>query len=468
MEALGKDKVDTDSLDSNSKPIPQERAFLESYFYTVAQFQFDRAHDLSEKEKEQFKPIPGTLWMALLSSLTNFAVVEKSYFSMAFVERRLLRREVIRPLYCNLSSELKKLFSHSENKNQSIRGRHNTMETLSLEISKQLHQFIEARLKMIDFYEFMAKSGWSRINNTNELIKAITEVNQEFSKKFHHPILDPLKTSFTYEVDVVLMLFQTKVYLSEWEFLNSLLALKECQTKLHAWCMLHPSLSVKDQLMSTFSYKSFFGRSNKKQTDIPFLYHWLYQFYENLLSKFTFYFYTTLSAQAPVADIKTTVTKTNIDYMGKLNNFEKKTDTSCISVVLDTSTKKNIYRGHGYHLDNTIREQPTGMNSFPSIVNIPEIKPKEHWPNVISMITDHSEELHATDKIIYFFDSKLESSYYLIKIDVRMTLVLIYNSKKKERDSYIQGFLTDMRALLQHDNMYQMLKPGQVKVFEKN
>ena len=107
------------------------------------------------------------------------------------------------------------------------------------------------------------------------------------------------------------------------------------------------------------------------------------------------------------------------------------------------------------------------MSSFPSVVSIPETKPKEHWPNIITIITDRAHDLNSTDKVIYFYDGKLDSSYFLIKVDIRMTLVLIYSSKKKERDSYIQNFLTDIRSLLQHDNLYAMLKPGQGKVFEK-
>ena len=465
------EKLDTMSVDSNLKPIPRERAFLETFFYTLAQFQFDRAHDLSEKEKERFKPSPGSAWMGLLSSLTAFASLEKSYFAMIFIERRsniLGRRETAKSLYLNLSTELKKqyLLHNSLTKSQ-VEDPVDEAEVLSTDLLKQLHQFLQARLKMMELYEFIAKSGWSHLFNTEQLIQQLEDLNQEHSKEFHHPILDPLKTSFTYELDVVLTLFKTKLSLSEWEFFDSLLSLKDIQAKLQAWGMLSPSHKVKEQLMSSFSYKSFFGKVNKKQSEIPFLYNWLYQFYESLLSKFTLYFYLTLSSQAPTTDTKANCSRTSIDFIAKLHNFQKKTDTINISLVLDASSKRNIFRGHGYHLDTTIREKPTGMSSFPSVVSIPETKPKEHWPNIITIITDRAHDLNSADKVIYFYDAKLDSSYFLIKVDIRMTLVLIYGSKKKERDSYIQNFLTDIRSLLQHDNLYAMLKPGQGKVFEK-
>ena len=457
---------DLEQSDGNLKTIPRERAFLETFCYTMAQFQFDRARELGEREKDLFKPVIGSIWMSLLSVLINLANVEKSYFTMAFVERKILRRETIKPLYINLSSELKKISTYSGSPYQKTNPMiAHGVNALALDLSKQIDQFIEARLKMIDFYEFMAKSGWNHVNNTIELIKAISEISQEFSRSFHHPVLDPLKTSFTFEVEVIAMIFQTELHLSEWDFIDSLLSLRECQMKLHAWCMLSPSISVKEQLLSSFSYKSFFNRTNRKQSDIPFLYQWLHQFYDRLVAKFTFYFYTALSAQSPAADMKSSLAKTCVDYIFKLTNFQKKTDTFNISLVLDTSTKKNIFRGHGYHLDNTIHEQPTGMNSYPSVVSIPEARPKDHWPNVISMINDRRQDLNVPDKIAHFYDSKLESSYFLIKVDIRMTVALIYNSKKKERDNYIQSFLTDIRSLLNHDKLYHMLRPGQGKTF---
>ena len=164
---------DVEQSDRNLKPIPRERAFLETFCYTVAQFQFDRARELGEKEKEMFKPAIGSVWMSLLSVLTSFTNVEKSYYTMAFVERKILRRETIKPLYLSLSSELKKHTTSGNQKTDAEAEILHGVEALALDLSKQLDQFIEARLKMIDFYEYMSKSGWNHINNTPEIIKAI-------------------------------------------------------------------------------------------------------------------------------------------------------------------------------------------------------------------------------------------------------------------------------------------------------
>lgn len=445
-----------DSSDPPLKPITHERAFLETYFYSIAQFQFDRSHELVEKEKSTFND--QQLWNSLLSALLTFANLEKNYFSMAFVEKKIFK-QTLKPVYLSLSVELAKAVDVA---NKAPRG----VEAIALELCKQLQQFSHARLRMIDFYEYFVKSKWSHVNNICELITDITEINSEYHKAFHHPVLDPLKSSFSFEVSILTAILRTEFHLCEWDFLDSLLSMRDCQSKLHEWRQMSPSASVKEQLLASFSYKSFFQRSSgKKQPDAPILFNWLQHFYLNLLSKFSLYFYTTLNAQAPAGDLKTAMSKNSVDYVTKLQAFQRKTDTFSISLVLETSTKKTVFKGHGYHMDNTLMEAPTGINSFPSIVNLPEPCPKVHWPNVVSWLTGRTNDLSATDKIGFFYDPELESSYFFIKVDVRMTLLLIYNLKKKERDSTIHNFLLEMRTSLSHDKLFQMLRPGQGKIF---
>lgn len=452
---------DANSIESTLKPISREYAFLETFCYTLAQFQFDRAHELAEKEKDsRDKPTPNSIWTSLLNVLTIFSNAEKNYYSMVYIERKLFK-STTRPLYANLSAELLKQDGSPNLKIKEGEAPHG-VEALALDLRKQLNQFIQARMEMIDFYEFMTRNT----QHIPDIIKRIIEISEEFSRGFHHPILDPLKTSFTHEVDIVQTLFQTEAHLSEWDFLPSLLSLRESQTKLQAWSDLSPTTSVKEQLFSTFSYKTFFTRTIKRQSDVPFLYQWLNQFYLQMVSKFTLYFYTALSAQAPATDLKAVTAKTDIDYMNKLHNFQKKTDTTRISLVLDTTTKKNVFCGHGYHLESTGYEKPTGLNSYPSVINIPDSNhSKEHWPNVISLINNKCEGPKHSDKVIYFYDTKLGSSYYCLKVDVRIYIVLIYETKKKERDNYIQTFLADIKANLNHDALYGLLRPSHVKSF---
>ena len=440
----------------SQKPISHECAFLETYFYSIAQFQFDRAHEFAEKERashDASKP----LWSGLITSLLTLANTEKSYFAMAFIQKGIFNK-TLKSVYLALTNDLSNLITSA----LSPRG----TEALALELCKQINQFAQARLKMIDFYEYFIKCKWGHVFNTKEIIEEIHVVINMFTKAFHHPVLDPVKTSFNFETEILSTLLYTELRLGEWEFLESLLTLRECQSKLHAWRLLSPSSSVKEQLLASFTYKSFFTRSSKKQQiDTPALYQWLQLFHLHILSKFSFYFYTTLNSQAASPDLKGSLSKNSIDYVAKLMSFQRKTDAHSVSLVLDASSKDKVFKGHGYHMDNTLIDPPTGINSYPSVVSIPENISKEHWPNIISMLTDRINDLNTTDRIAFLHDSRLECSYFVIKVDVRMTLVVVYKIKKKEKDSYIQNFLLEMRTNLSHDKLFQMVRPHQGKLF---
>ena len=66
--------------------------------------------------------------------------------------------------------------------------------------------------------------------------------------------------------------------------------------------------------------------------------------------------------------------------------------------------------------------------------------PRSHWPSIVSLIQDREDYL-AQEKIVYFFDDRSQTTYYLAKADVRITLVAIFKGKKNERDSYIVNVL---------------------------
>ena len=440
------------------QPISHECAFLETYFYSIVQFQFDIALEYVEKERTPPLDPKTPLWNGLLNSLITFANAEKGYFAMGFVEKQRIFNLTLKPIYWSLSNEYMVLLTSAVDPGKS--------EALVREICKQLNQFVQARLKMIDFYEYFMKCKWSNVRNTNEIISTIREVSHLFTKAFHHPVLDQLKTGFNFETEIITCVLTAEYKLCEWDFLESLLTLRECQSKLHAWRLLSPSNSVREQRLASFKY-SFFVKSSKKQAEAPALYQWLQRFYCHLLSKFSLYFYTTLNSQAASPDLKGSLSKNSIDYIGKMTNFQRKTDAHSVSLILDASSKEKVYKGHGYFMDNTLIDSPTGINSYPSVVSIPENIPKEHWPNIISMLTDArmmESNGAGSEKVCYVHDDRMDCTYFWVKVDVRLTLVVVYRVKKKEKDSYINNFMLDMRSNLRYEKLFQILKPSQSKL----
>lgn len=70
------------------RPVPRERAILESFFTQLGMFSFDRAKDYVEKEKDSSKSA-GAIWAALLAAFAHLAAAEKTYHNMTFLGQKL-------------------------------------------------------------------------------------------------------------------------------------------------------------------------------------------------------------------------------------------------------------------------------------------------------------------------------------------------------------------------------------------
>ncbi len=74
------------------RPVPKERAVLESFFTQLGMFWFDRAKDYVEKEKDASKSA-GATWTSLLAALAHLAAAEKAYHNMTFLGQKLGMKE---------------------------------------------------------------------------------------------------------------------------------------------------------------------------------------------------------------------------------------------------------------------------------------------------------------------------------------------------------------------------------------
>lgn len=74
------------------RPVPRERAILESFFTQLGMFSFDRAKDYVEKEKDNSKSA-GAVWAALLAALAHLAAAEKAYHNMTFLGQKMGKKK---------------------------------------------------------------------------------------------------------------------------------------------------------------------------------------------------------------------------------------------------------------------------------------------------------------------------------------------------------------------------------------
>ena len=55
---------------------------------------------------------------------------------------------------------------------------------------------------------------------------------------------------------------------------------------------------------------------------------------------------------------------------------------------------------------------------------------------------------------------KIQSTYFMTRIEERMTLVVIFESKKSEKDSYVLNFLNEVCSHLRCTKLFASLKLG--------
>lgn len=254
------------------------------------------------------------------------------------------------------------------------------------------------------------------------------------------------------EVDVLAQLLRCQAQISEWHFLPSLLNLHGAHGKLQAWA------HVFERQRET--RKHLFGGQSQKAVQPPHLYMWLQRLQGALLAKFSFYFHEALSRQAPPSEMKALTARTSPDYFGKISAFVRKHDATNVSLVFDNRGMES-FQGHGYHHPHSYREAPKGVDQFPAVVSVPGgERPLNHWPNVIMIMSDRANELNTLDKVTYFYDDKVQSTYFMTRPEPHFTLVVIFDGKKAEKDSHIVGFLHEISGSLRNSKPFSTLKPG--------
>ncbi|XP_077576098.1 KICSTOR subunit 2 isoform X1 [Stigmatopora nigra] len=437
------------------RPVPREQAILESFFTQLGMFSFDRAKDYVEKEKDNSSRSSGAVWTALLAAMAHLAAAEKAYHNMTFLGQKMggqsffSRKDSTRTIYTSLHNELRKVVAS---------GRHGQpasyLEELLCHLAEQLCHFAQARVDMAELYEKMHALAGQKNINSEALVAALDAVTHKYSSKFHHPILSRLEESFRTETDVATQLLRCQAQVSEWRFLPSLLSLHGAAAKLAAWGQLF------QRQKETRKHLFGGGQSQKSVPPPPHVYVWLQRFHAALLAKFSFYFHEALSRQAPPADMRALTARTVPDYHGKICSFVRKHDGGSVSLVFDNRGSAS-FQGHGYHHPRSYREAPKGVEQFPAVVSLPSgERPLAHWPNVVMMMGDRAAELNAPDKVVHFYDDKVQSTYYLARPEPHFTLVVILDGKKSDKDLNVVAFLQEICGSLRNSKPFAGLKPG--------
>ncbi|XP_064480136.1 KICSTOR subunit 2-like [Ornithodoros turicata] len=468
-----------------------ERGVLEAYFSALGRFNFDKAKEIVEKERDvTVKSLH--LFSCVLTALSQLAVAEKLYMSLQYVvPKSFLRKDTsLRSIYEALRVEFHRLKEQvpcvtppsaspspsnasplltpspsaasltSMNPVAVVGSYHSSSSTLSQSpplpaigsflshFCGQLYTYVIARTKAMDFYSKLYTASNGKMIKFRDFSAMLNEIIVHNQKLFHHPLLVPIKSSFSIELEVIHHLLEAQVIMSQWQFLQSLVHLREAQAKLSEW---NASIVQSDARRRTTSLL----RADK----MPSLFTWLNRLYAVMIAKFSLYFNRILSKQTTHQEMKNLGNKLTIDYCQRIAMFHKWTDALCMVLLFDAVGVESYYE-HGYrHPDHNV-EVPKGIDNYPAIYYYPSTyQEKQHRPNVIMIINNRAAELN-NEGIVCFYDTHVDTTYFLTKLDQRVTLIAIYGSQKYERDARIVGFMQDLAQELRGNHVFSALKPG--------
>lgn len=74
------------------------------------------------------------------------------------------------------------------------------------------------------------------------------------------------------------------------------------------------------------------------------------------------------------------------------------------------------------------------------------------------MITETAQELATVDRIIYKYSSQEQCTYILTTVEPNIYLVILFESKKSEKDVFISNFVIDICHNLRCTKVFICLK----------
>ncbi|CAG2104046.1 unnamed protein product [Medioppia subpectinata] len=442
-------------------------------------FLWDKAKEVVEKERDsqRLQQNQSSIMCSMMTALAQMSVADKNYIHLHFLAPKgFLRKDVVKGMYETLRSEFEKLHERGNaivstetdqlttlsTPNTTLANVSNTplgaslntssssssilsiaasfssaliltsspnsqmvsnskatqecLDRLAAHICGQLVHYVRARIEMMEIYEKITIVSNHKFLLFDECINGLQEIIRVNGRHFHHPILSAIKTGFNNECDILMALLKAHTDIQNFRFLDSLFGIQEAQTKLSSWAQMSLNRESPQRRNSIL----------RTTASPPPLYQWMCRLKSSLLSKYSLYFYSTLSKQVSdncSNDIKTVCSKQSIDYIQKVCSFQRKTEAQFVAILFDTHGCDD-YKGFGYYSPYKSFESPKGIDSIPIIYNYPSEVPKNHLPTIIMIMNNKSKELNSSDAVVSLFDSQLNSTYFLIRPDPRMTLIV--------------------------------------------
>ena len=424
--------------------MPNESTVLENYFIFTSNLSHDRAREVIEKEKEQCRGGTNTSWSQLLTMLLNLSTAEKTYHSLTFLTPRtgsvfLRKEQSLKSVYQSLMVDTRNSMEVSD-----------TSDQMS-QVCQDLSRVFQMRTGMIDIYEKLCNlTPTSFLTDPfKEILPTLAQILKDL-KKDHSDVIKSWLVVLEYECGILLDFLTSCVTMMDNNYFDSIMLLQRGGENMTRWDTVVQARETR-KLGFASSWLRVSGTVELQ------LYTWFQRLKSALMSKFSLYFYSTLSQQTTPADMKSLCSKLSVDQTARLSSYQKRLDAVSVSVLYDASGQSN-YQGPGYHFHDKDNVSLAGLDLFP-LVYTTGFQSGQHWPNVVMIISDQSSDL-SNDKTVPFFDVGVGATYFLHQIEPRFYIVIIFEGRRNEKDSAINGFIQETVFQLRCCRIFASLKPG--------
>ena len=323
-----------------------------------------------------------------------------------------------------------------------------SLDLCLLNAYQQLLHFVRGRLVLLEFYEKLWLVGSGKVRSVSELVEQLQSFVSELEANFNHPHLAALRAVVSYEAQTLLSMLKSQEEMEAWQFLPALMHLNDAHTHLNQFSACVQSRETRRLL---------FLRASQE----PELIQWFQRLRAALVATFSLYFREVLSGQSSGSEFKTLCAKTAADHFARLQSFQRKMDAALVSLVYDGS-EEGVRGGLGYRHPER-RGQPSAPHATPYPAALCCSKSDVQaalWPEAVTALSERRLELSAGRVTHVALGPQVARSAFLLPVSDCLTLMVVFESRRSEKDSYVTSFLTETAAALRCSKIYLSLRSG--------
>ncbi|CAG8608192.1 11131_t:CDS:2 [Paraglomus occultum] len=442
------------------KELTTMEEIFKSYFQATGCFDYQAANKVAGKMKE-INPGASTVLLAL-------SRCEQSYTSLDSLKSKLWRsKDFLDMLYADAVKDI-----HAKVVAQIAGAPAQSDANYMTDVCRALSCFAKCRQHMNEVYRLTQSHPY--LDDVTPILEKIKTIKEEVEKEPFLNKLGILMSGLEHEILIMESLLAAHKGLTSYNLKNTIVKLYTAKIKLSAWREIYSNQEyaeksenrTEDYPRGLFTWYLFERNSKpaRRNSGSPNLVQWMSRFHADLTAKMTLYFMQIL-IDRDKGGLNSIWNRVEFDYHGEITNFRKTSNALCVALVYEITDDVPFYP-YGYICDG---EQPAIIESdidrFRCIYSYPKdqishSKDDKLWSSMVSKLLQADRKptvspqrptpIHETDK-------ELKTTFYYLRIDSRVRLVVVHSSVHTSPDAQTIEFMTLIGTRLSNTHNLQSL-----------